>query len=129
MGATFDLRKELVRTRGELAQRKVRLRPISQVNRRVADLTSLVDRCGLVTGSVQLGKIGPGPKCAVMPLHLSARGSYQACQEFLHGLVEPFSDFAVAGFEIQGDPQRPGLPARFEIDLYWYAASEQTAMN
>jgi len=123
----FELAGQLAEVQQALAERKTQLRPVDQVNRRMAELTAMVNRCGLKTGNVSVGQVSPGPRCHTIPIQISASGDYRSCVRFLHELAAPMSDFAVAGFEIRGDPQKPQRSATFSFDLYWYAAIQATA--
>jgi len=125
----FVLGKQLEELQANLAAQKVQLRPLTQVNRRVAEVTAMVNRCGLKTANVTLGQVTAGPRWNTIPIRLVGSGDYRNCMSFLHELAGPKSDFAVAGFEITGNPQKTDEPAKFSFDLYWYAALETAAAN
>lgn len=121
--STALLKKELQSVRRRLAKTKITLRPIKHLNRQIVSLTELVNKCGLKTNSIQLGKIHKSSKYNIVPIDLAGVGKFKTSALFLHRLSEGFPDTGISGFEISGDPQHPGTPGTFRFQLFWYAAS------
>lgn len=121
--STALLKKELQSVRQRLAKTKITLRPIKHLNRQIVSLTELVNKCGLKTNSIQLGKIHKSSKYNIVPIDLAGVGKFKTSALFLHRLSEGFPDTGISGFKISGNTQHPGTPGTFRFQLFWYAAS------
>ena len=119
--------KILSEMRAALAEGAVQLAPARDVNRRIARLTEIAARTGLEVDEVLPGKARTHPKYDTVPFHVLASGDYPTCVAFLSELRETFPDTSVGSFELSGNPEDPKAPAKFRIDLCWYAAGGRTS--
>ncbi len=119
-----DQRGRLAEIRASLRKEKIRLESARNVNQRIASLTSLAAGTGLNVDEVLPGEAKRSPRFDSVPVRMNGTGSYPTCVAFLCKLTKTFPDTSVDAFELSGDPQKPGSPAQFHIDLIWYAAAE-----
>ena len=125
---TALLTERLASIQRAATQTKVKLRPPGEVNRRVSELTALVDGCGLKTDNIRLGNTFQGDRCAVLPVTLEGRGKYTQCVAFLHRLWRESPDVGVAALAMTGHPQHPKQPGSFRFVLHWHASPIQKAI-
>lgn len=121
--ATVLLKERLASVRQAAAQTKVKLRPPGEVNRRVSELTALIDQCGLKTDNIRLGDTFQGDRCAILPVTLEGRGKYTQCVAFLHRLWRESPDVGVAKLAMTGHPQQAKQPGSFRFVLHWHASA------
>lgn len=119
-----DQRGRLAEIRASLRKEKIRLESAQNVNQRIASLTSLAAGTGLNVDEVLPGQTKRSPRFDSVPVRMNGTGSYPTCVAFLCKLTKTFPDTSVDSFELAGDPQKPGSPAKFHVDLIWYAAAE-----
>jgi len=118
------LKEQSVVVQEELAQSEIELESADQINRRIAELTTLLGDCTLELDDVQTGNIFTGPKCDLVPISMAGRGGYKQCAAFLHKLCRTFPDVSVARFDLSGNPAKPKELGTFRFELLWYAAVE-----
>jgi len=119
-----DQRGRLAEIRAGLAKEKIRLESARNINQRIARLTSLAAGTGLSVNEVLPGATTRGERFDSVPVRMNGTGSYPTCVAFLCKLTSTFPDTSVGSFELAGNPQKPGSPAEFHIDLIWHAAAE-----
>jgi Tfp pilus assembly protein PilO len=126
-----DLKAFLVDQRGRLAEinatlekEKIQLESSRNINRRIASLTKLAAGAGLSVDQILPGVPTPGERFDRVPVRMNASGSYPTCVAFLCKLNETFPDTSVGSFELAGNPENPGSPAAFEVNLIWHAKAE-----
>ncbi len=122
-GSTGSLERKLDSIKQALADSPVQLQTTSSINRRIARLASIAAECGMKIDEVQPGKWTASLQYKTVPIRLVAGGKFPACVALLHRLRVAFPDTAVASFELTGHPRSPQTPAKFEINLVWYAAA------
>jgi len=119
-----DQRTRLAEIRASLRKEKIRLESARNVNQRIASLTSLAAGTGLNVSEVLPGETKRSNRFDSVPVRMNGTGSYPTCVAFLCKLTKTFPDTSVDSFELAGDPQKPGDPAQFNVNLIWYAAAE-----
>jgi len=107
----------------ELAQSPLQLAPVTDINKRLLDVTALARDCGLKLDIVLPGTATTGQRYETVPIHLSGTGNYGTCVDLLHKLRQKFPDTTVASLDLSADPADTKAAARFTIDLLWHAAS------
>jgi Tfp pilus assembly protein PilO len=118
----LSLRQQSVILQEQLAQSEIELESADQINRRIAELTTLFGDCSLEVDDVQTGKIVTGPKSDLVPISIAGRGGYRQCAAFLHKLCRTFPDISVTRFDLTGNPARPRELGKFHLELLWHAA-------
>ena len=83
----------------------------------------LVTFDAIVLGEIQPGKWTASLRYKSVLIRLVASGRFPDCVALLHRLRVDFPDTAVASFELTGEPSNPDTPAKFEINLVWYATA------
>ncbi len=119
-----DQRARLAEIRISLRKERIRLESARNVNQRIASLTTLAAGTGLNVDEVLPGQAKRSTRFDSVPVRMNGTGSYPNCVAFLCKLTKTFPDTSVGSFELAGDPERPGSPARFHLDLVWYAEAE-----
>lgn len=117
-----SLREHSLAVQEELAQSEIELESTDQINRRIAELTTLLGDCTLELDDVETGDIFTGPKCDLVPISMAGRGGYKQCVAFLHKLCQTFPDVSVTRFDLAGDPAQPKESGKFRFELLWHAA-------
>lgn len=126
-GSTGSLERRLDSLKRALADSPVQLQTTGSINHRIARLASIAAECRMKIDEVQPGEWTTSLQYKTVPIRLVAGGKFPACVALLHRLRVAFPDTAVASFELTGQPRSPEKPAKFEINLIWYAAaSHQT---
>ncbi len=120
----LDQRTRLAEIRVNLRKGNIRLESARNVNQRIASLTSLAAGTGLNVNEVLPGETKRSARFDSVPVRMNGTGSYPTCVAFLCKLTETFPDTSVGSFELVGDPQKPGSPAQFNVNLIWHAAAE-----
>ena len=121
-GTELSHKSQLASVKQELSQAKIRLLPGDQINRRASEITKLLEDCGLVATSVQLGSTFRSSRQSIVPILLSGSGSYAQCALFFHKLTKSHADTGIASFEVTTSPLTPDETGGFRFELYWYAA-------
>lgn len=119
-----DQRTRLAEIRASLRKENIRLESARNVNQRIASLTSLAAGTGLIVSEVLPGQTTRSTRFDSVPVRMNGTGSYPTCVAFLCKLTQTFPDTSVGSFELAGDPQKPGTPAKFNVNLIWHAAAE-----
>jgi Tfp pilus assembly protein PilO len=104
-----------------LASDSLRLRPVSDLNRRLAEVSALATDCGFQIADCQTGTVAAGAHYGALPITLDGRGTYRTCTQFLNRLREAFPDTSVSTLDLtatHGDPCGTGA---FRVGLRWYA--------
>ena len=119
-----DQRARLVDIQASLIKERIHLESARNINQRIARLTSLAAGTGLNVNEVLPGATVRGERFDSVPVRMNGTGSYPMCVAFLCKLTRTFPDTSVGSFELAGNPQKPGSPAEFHVDLIWHAAAE-----
>jgi len=106
----------------ELAESPLQLAPVTDVNKRILEVTALARECGLKLDVVLPGVPSAGRRYETVPIHLSGTGNYRTCVDLLHRLRQKFPDTTVTSLDLGADPADAKAGARFSIDLLWHAA-------
>jgi len=114
-------RQELKELQQALANSTLRLEPASEVNHRLAALTSVAGANGLSLDELRPGAITDSPQYKLLPIHMAGTGTYPACARFLHKLHDSFPDTGLASFEITNPTPGSDLTKlTFQVELVWY---------
>lgn len=123
LNTTLDqLRRERAQVRQTIAESKVRLQPVSQLNTHVSRIANLAAASGLRVHEVEIGEMVRHEHYETAPIRLAGDGSYPACASFMHRLHEAFPDTAVASLALTGRPQQADDLTAFHFTLTWHAA-------
>ena len=104
-----------------LAGSSMRLEPVSNVNRRLAEMSRLAAETGLKIDEVQTGAASFGAHYGTVPIHLAGTGKYRTCVAFLHRMREEFPDTGVASMDLTANAANPFGPGTFRFGLTWHA--------
>ena len=121
-----DQRARLAEINACLRTEKIRLESASNINQRIANLTRLAAGTGLSVNEILPGATVNGERFDSVPVQMTASGSYPTCATFLCRLTDTFPDTSVGSFELSADPQEPGAPANFQVNLIWHAKAQRT---
>ncbi len=122
-GSTGSLERRLADLKRALGKSPVQLQAAGSVNRRIAQLASIAVECGMKIDEIQPGKWTSSLQYKSVPIRLVAAGRFPNCVALLHRLRVDLPDTAVTSFELTGEPSKPHAPAKFEINLVWYATA------
>ena len=103
----------------------VQLKPVRQLNQRLAHLTSLAAECGLAIDQTRHERPHSGQWYQTVPIRLTGQGAYPTCAVFLDRLRRAYPDMGVSSFELSRDPGGE-VAAKFRFDLVWYTAPALT---
>jgi hypothetical protein len=98
------------------------LKPVGEINQRLAALTGLATELELSIQEVQPGTPVPGPRFDVVPIHIGGSGRFSGCVAFMHRIRQEFRDIGISGFHLSGNPAEPTAPTGLVLDLAWCAA-------
>lgn len=121
------MRSQLVRVEQAIEQSELRLEPVRQLNRRVAELAELAGACELSVDVIQPGAARSGQRYEFVPIQLGGTAEYARCARFLRELSRQFPDVAVTAMELDAQPGDAERVARFRFMLSWHAAPAMTA--
>ncbi len=113
---------QVAQLREDLALSEVRLQPPQYLNTRMALIVELASATGIVINETRAGEVRPGERYQTVPIFISGSGSYSKSAAFIHVLRNRLPDTGVVGFELSGNPGRPGATGAFRFELIWYAA-------
>jgi Tfp pilus assembly protein PilO len=114
-------RQELKDLQQALANSTLRLEPASEVNHRLAALTTVAGSHGMALDELRPGAAADSPQYKLLPIHMAGTGTYPACARFLHTLHERFPDTGLQSFEITNpSPGGDQLKLTFQVELVWY---------
>jgi Tfp pilus assembly protein PilO len=116
------LRSRCTALETQTRETQIKLWYTDQMNGRVAELTGLLDRCGMEVDTLKAGDPIVGPFCDVICIRLSGRGGYRQCQAFLSDLHRAAPDLSPAAFELMANPAKPELGGQFRMDFFWFSA-------
>lgn len=144
-------RAKQIELQRQLAASAIKLDPPGDINRRLAVISEVADRCALTIQALDPGTPTTDPaigKFALVPIRFSGEGTYADVARFLHELLTVrFADVEVRALSIAtatpgAGPEpvpaatdivgprpknRSGERAAFTIDLRWYAAPAASA--
>lgn len=116
-----DARREMKVLSHQIATDAIELQPASEVNQRLAALTSLATNNGLSLNEVRPGSPAEVSRYQVLPIHLTGAGDYPSCAAFLHGLHEAYTDVGLSSLEaLNSDTSGESSRLNFQIELVWY---------
>lgn len=102
-----------------IQDREVKLTPVSDLNRRVSDLTGLLGEIGLGVEVLQASEPVKGALLTSVPIRLETSGSLEACYDLLGRLEEENPDLQVDSVAIEHTgPER----VRLRLQLRWMTA-------
>ena len=114
--------QSLERIRDEAKRGSLELRPVGQLLDRISALSKAAAMAGMTLDEIKPGTPIPRERFTVLPIHLAGTGTFPGCASFLHGLRADFPDTGVVGMDLRGEPEQTDKPARFVLDLAWYAS-------
>lgn len=119
----------LEEAKAQILASRVQLLPPDQINQQVAKLTEMASGIGLSIDEIK--PLGPAPqeRFTTVPIKVSGVGSYEAVTKFMERLRSDFHDTGVSGFALGGSPEKPDEILKFELNLVWYAAPLQGAVQ
>jgi len=124
-GAT-RLRERVGAMQTELAGSAVKLEPARDINKRLDSLGQFLTECELEIDDVQTRRTSSGLQYDLVPITILGRGPYTQCVRFLRRLHSTYPDMSVARIEFSCTPGPTAKPAKFQFDLLWYAAADQS---
>lgn len=113
--------------RAALAEKSLKLKPVSNMNVYVASISALAVESGLQIDDVQTGSASEGVQCEAVPIYLAGGGTYRECTAFLNRLHKAFPDTSVSSLELTGSASDPRAAGKFRVALEWYAAPKPAA--
>ncbi|MCC6682984.1 MAG: type 4a pilus biogenesis protein PilO [Phycisphaeraceae bacterium] len=116
------MRDTLLQTECTLDSQALKLEPLSQLNRRVAQFTALADACNLQLDQIEPSAAMAGTHYMTVPIHMTGRGGYVDATNFLKRLRQQWPDLAVASLDLTGNPRNRGDQPRFTFELIWFAS-------
>ena len=123
-GTVTALKKRLAGVKKELAESPVKLQPANRINERIARVADLAADCGMKIDEIQPDKSFSTPRFQTVPIRVVGSGNFKACVKLLRTFRDAFPDTAISSFELKGNPRQPAAPARFQVELLWYAAAD-----
>ena len=118
-----DMRGQLAVAQDAIAASPLQLQPVSQINQRLARLTTLATDCGLQIDQIQPGEAAVGAWYQTVPIAVAGVGSYRTCAAFLHRLHTTSADVSVWSFDLSRPNPDGDSIASFRVDLAWYATT------
>lgn len=125
-GAAKDLESQLAAAE-QLAEGRIRLKPSSGTNQRIAALTALLDNHDLEIDDVQIGAALVSTRCTVVPISIAGRGDYKRSVTLLNEFIRTFADTSLAKLELVGNPAASGQAAKLRLEMLWYTSPELQA--
>ena len=119
--AADELQRRLKEVGQAVDDAPVQLKPVQQLNQRLAHLTRLASECGLAIDQTQHDRPHGGQWYQTVPINLSGQGAYPTCAVFLDRLRRTYPDMGVSSFELSREPGGE-VAAKFRFDLVWYTA-------
>ncbi len=123
----MGLEEQLAQVRASVAQFRLELLPVGQVNRRLAELSDLASKTGLKIDGIEPGGAVGGTRYEMVPITVAGKGTFTNCVGFLHQLRSRLPDTGVSALELTGNPSEPTAPAGFRFELLWYAAPRSSS--
>ena len=105
----------------DLAGSSLRLEPVSNVNRRLAEMSRLAAETGLKIDEVETGAASFGTHYGTVPIHLAGTGKYRTCVVFLYRMRQEFPDIGVSSMALTANAANPFGPGTFRFGLTWHA--------
>ena len=118
--------EQLARVQESITEVTLELLPVSQINRRIADISDLAAKAGLKIDDIQPGEPLSAARYEMVPIQLAGKGSYRTCLSFLRQLRQTLPDTGVSSLELGGDPSTRGGIGDFRFSLLWYAAPRKS---
>ena len=117
-----ELKDALRTTQQGLEQSQANLRPMPQMNQRMAELTQLFGDCQLSIDNIQIGEASEGAQRPTVPVSIIGTGAYRQCVVFLHRLRKEFSDFTLTTIVVSGTPTTMDDRDTFHFELAWFSS-------
>jgi len=111
-----DLEVAASAMRRELDGRTWKVEPVSELNQRLAGLTTLT------ISQLTPGTTTPTARYTAVAMRLTARGSFGAFSSFISRLRGAFPDTGVVGLRASANPERGAADAECAVELVWFAA-------
>lgn len=115
------LREQLQTVRRALDNSTLRLKPLSNLNLHVAEISALATQNGLQIDDIQTGAVRIGTHYEVVPVHLAGSGTYRTCTMFLNRLRRTLPDTSVASLSLTATAGDTSGGGKFRMDLQWHA--------
>jgi Tfp pilus assembly protein PilO len=123
--ALLSMQHQLKLATAQATSSPLRLKPASQLNNRLAEITGLAQDAGMQIEDVHPGSNTHGRRFDTIPITISGKGCYITCVQFLHELRTTYADTGVSSFHLTGNPSDPAAMCDFSFSLDWFAATEQ----
>ena len=124
VGTVTALQNRLAGVKKELSESPIKLRPANRINERIARVADLAADCGMKIDEIQPDKSFSTPRFQTVPIRVVGSGNFKACVKLLRTFRDAFPDTAISSFELKGNPRESATPARFQVELLWYAAAD-----
>ena len=111
----------------DLKENRIQLRPSSQVNQHVADVTRLAESTGLQVDGIVPEAASRGSRFASVTIRLNGHGAYPQCAAFMHKLGGSFPDTGIRAFDLSVDPRDVRNPVAFTLELAWHTVPQGEA--
>lgn len=105
-----------------LQTRGVELRPASQLNAQIREISALATEMNVDVDSLNASPPAPETQFTRVPVRLSGRASAQDVAAFMRAIRERFADVAVRTFELRADLSPEGGESSVQMEIEWYAA-------
>jgi len=120
--SVFALERQLRSVRQALAG-CIKLESAGHVNKRIAELTEVLNECGLKVDDIYVGDTSREQRYDTIPIKLTGAGGYKNWAVFLNRLARQVPDMAVTSFKIADKPGGEIPGGQFSCELSWYAVA------
>jgi len=124
-----QLKNRSVETAQRLGQCSISLRPLTQVNRRVAELTQLMEDSQLVVDEIEIGEPQFGSQYSAILVGIAIKGQYLDCLAMLRELREGFPDVTLMRLQMAGRPGHVDAVVTFNLEFIWFAAPDRGVLE
>lgn len=126
-GGVFLLKRQLAQVQQRLDAGAITLGSIEQLNRRLDELTALINQCQMQINTIQSGRPTREDCYDTVEIQIEGMGSYPHFAAFIQRLYQACDDVAVGSFELTGTGVH-GATASFRMELILYVASSSDAL-
>jgi len=123
------LRRRLADTQRSLTDKPIRLEPVRDINRRLAQISRLAGETGLRAADLQTGEMSEGTYYDATRVSVKGSGSYQAFTQFLQRLDSTFPDMGASAFDLKASGRNGSGNADFQFDACWFHAKARGKGN
>ncbi|HYF14227.1 MAG TPA: type 4a pilus biogenesis protein PilO [Phycisphaerales bacterium] len=123
----LQARAELRRKNEDLS-RSVALKNMSQLNRRISELTAAAEESGLTVLGVEPGEpLREARDYAVVPITVRGAAVFPDFAAFLTKVHDVYRDTAVAGFDLASNQTVAASEPVYELKLHWFTLADGAA--